>query len=296
MRTRSAPYEKRPREVRAKTSRWEAILPWLPLILGCATWEVFAFASGGHFVPHIHVLILTVFQSFLGDPIIEAEGGGALGYAPHVWATLRLFLVSFALGTVSAFFVSVMCYPWILLRRTFEATLSPWHVVPPLVVIPLSFILFDPSESMFYLTISFYAFIATSIYVLAALRDVSPNYINMARIAGAGPLWIAWKVRAPSVLPVLLGPLKVVSSFTLGVTVVLEFLAVPKGIGRVMKFAVSYNSVLLILTGIFWSALIGLVSGICLDKLGKTFLRWGIKAESEDAPMPALDAAKFVGR
>ncbi len=286
----------RPRGGRTQTLLANRILPLLPPLIIAVAWEAAAFLGGGQFVPHISALVLAILGSFQRNPIIEAEGGGTLGYAPHIWATMKLFLTSFVFGAGAAFFASVLCFPWLLLRRTFHAALGPWHVVPPLIVIPLSFTFFGPSTLMFYLTIAFYAFVATAIYVLAALRDVSPKYINMARVAGAGRVWIAWKVRAPSALPVLIGPLKVVASFTLGVTIVVEFLAAPEGIGRVMKFAMSFNSATLILTGIFWSALIGLLFGVCLDQFGKRFLAWGFKGENETIPIAVLHREGLANR
>jgi ABC-type nitrate/sulfonate/bicarbonate transport system permease component len=272
------------------------VVSLLPVICVVAVWEICAFYSGSAFVPHLSALAVTTAESLLNDPIIAAQGGGASGYYPHVLSTLEAFLVCVIAGAGAGFVASVICSPWICTRSFFSAVLRPWHVVPPLIVIPLAFALLGPSRLSSFLGGAFYAFVSTGIIVMAALDQAPTNLIKLARLAGAGPLWIAWRVRAISVLPMLVGPMKIVASFTLGVVVILEYLAAPEGIGRVMKFAIAYNSVQLILVGVFWSALIGYGFSAGIDLLGRLFLRWSAKMYADETPFSILDAERLANR
>ena len=272
------------------------IVSLAPVICALIVWEVFAFASDSVFLPHLPALADEIARSLLNDPIIAAQGGGANGYAPHVLATLVVFLVSITSGAGTGFVVSVICFPGVVSRNILIRALRPWHVIPPLIVIPLTFALLGPSRISSFLGGAFYAFVSTSIIVVAALDKVPHNQLKLARLAGAGPLWIAWRVRAMSVLSMLIGPLKIVGSFTLGVVVILEYLAAPVGIGRVMKFAIAYNSVVLILAGVFWASLIGYGFSTGVDLLSRFFLRWTTKTRTGKTPFSILDAERLANK
>jgi ABC-type nitrate/sulfonate/bicarbonate transport system permease component len=283
----------------ALRSRWrirDFVMSLLPIICALVIWEICAFSSGSSFVPHLSALAVTIAESFPSDPIIAAQGGGANGYYPHILATLEVFLACVAVGSGTGFVISVIFSPWVSMRNLFSAALRPWHVIPPLIVIPLAFALLGPSRLSSYLGGTFYAFVSTSIIVVGALDQVPTNLIELARLAGARPLWIAWRVRAVSVLPMLVGPLKIVGSFTLGVVVILEYLAAPIGIGRVMKFAIAYNAVGLILTGVFWAALIGYGFSTGIDLLSRIFLRWSAKTRAAETPFSILAAERLANQ
>ncbi len=265
--------------------RLKPVFAFTPLFLAVLIWEIAAVFSNNRFVPHLPSVIATIWNSFWHDPMIEAQGGGSNGYAPHIFATLKTFLLCLFGGVMSAFIVSVSLFLFVPFRLLFVTLLKPWHVVPPLIAIPFLFALVGPGWIAYHLSAAFYAFIATSIFVLAALEEVPQNLISLARVGGANRFWIAWHVQAPSILPLLIGPLKVVASFTLGIVIILEFLAVPEGIGRIIKFAISYNSIQLLLAGIFWAALIGLSFDFCLDKLGRNLMHWAPRYDIKSASL-----------
>lgn len=274
----------------------DIFLSSFPVTGALMLWEVCAFISGSRFVPHLATLGIVVVESIWNDPIIAAQGGGTSGYGPHVIATLEMFLLCVCTGAAGGFVTSVVCFPWISLRGFLSAVLRPWHVIPPLIVIPLAYALLGPSQLTSCLGGAFYAFVSTGIIVSAALDQVPNNLIDLARLAGAGPLRIAWRVRAVSILPVLVGPFKIVGSFTLGVVVILEYLAAPVGIGRVMKFAIAYNSVELILAGVFWAALIGYCFSAGIDLVSNIFLRWASKTRAGNARFKLIEVLRLASK
>src|SRR5258708_39723912 len=86
----------RPRGGRTQTLLANRILPLLPPLIIAVAWEAAAFLGGGQFVPHISALVLAILGSFQRNPILQAAGGGTLGYTPELWATKELFHTSFA--------------------------------------------------------------------------------------------------------------------------------------------------------------------------------------------------------
>ncbi len=267
-----------------------------PLILGVIAWEICAFISHNRFLPHLASVIDTVWHSLFSDAMIEAQGGGQYGYAPHIWSTLVNFFICMIFGAGTAFSVAVSLYSWWPTRRALVVLLRPWHVVPPLIAIPLLLAGLGPTWVACRIAGCFYAFVATGIFVLSALDELPETHVFMARIAQAGTMWIAWRVRAVGILPLLVGPAKVTGSFTLGIVVVLEYLAAPVGIGRVMKFAISYDSVNLILAGIFWAALIGLSFGAALDWASNRFLRWAPRSDNKASGLTLISTQRLASR
>ena len=75
-------------------------------------------------------------------------------------------------------------------------------------------------------------------------------------------------------LPRLLGPVRVVFAFSLGISVVAEYLASPTGIGRVMKLAMAYANVHLIVVGVLWTVIVAFVYDAVTVLFFGFFMRW----------------------
>ena len=93
-----------------------------------------------------------------------------------------------------------------------------------------------------------------------------------------------WDVQVPAVLPELLGALRVTSVMSLGIAIVVEYMVSPQGIGRVMKFAISYSSVDLILVGIIWAIAIAYLIDFILVLIFAYVLRWSTRGKAELKP------------
>jgi ABC-type nitrate/sulfonate/bicarbonate transport system permease component len=247
---------------------------WLPLLLAAGLWELCAWISGTRFFPHIHSVVVTLVESTLTHPMITAQGGAPHGYAGHAWITLRDFLLCLTAGSITGFTTVLGIFQWQPLRRMVSVALEVWEVVPPLLAVPVAFALFGVSPLAHYLAGAFYAFVATSVLTMGTLNRVPATYVNLGRLAGASAWWISRNVYVPAGLADCLGSLKSIGAFTLGIVVVLEYLAAPAGIGRVMKFAMSYHSIELLLVGVLWAILIGICFDMLVDLLTRRCLKW----------------------
>jgi len=90
-------------------------------------------------------------------------------------------------------------------------------------------------------------------------------------------------VQLPSSIPYLIGPLRWVYSFGLGICVVVEYLAADSGIGRAMKEVTAYSRADLIVVGVIWTLVLAFIfDGLLLAMLSaglewtdrKALLRW----------------------
>jgi ABC-type nitrate/sulfonate/bicarbonate transport system permease component len=130
-------------------------------------------------------------------------------------------------------------------------------------------------------SIAIYTALAVGLYSLGELTNVQPDHIALGKLLGAGPVRLLLTVRLPAVLPLLIGPTRVIISLALGIGVVAEFLAVPVGLGRIMRFALSYARVDLIMVAVLWSALIVLSFDLLLLVVAKLSFRWMDSGGSE---------------
>lgn len=248
-----------------------------PLMAGIVLWETLAFIAGSGFFPHLTVVIVTISESFWSHPIILAQGGGPHGYSRHILITLLNFLLALGTGTVTGFILVLAIFQWEGGRRVLSASLEPLEIVPPLLAIPIALSVAGVSWIAQLFAGSVYAFVASSVLLIGAFQRVPTSYIWLAKLSGAKKWWIAWNVYVPATIAESLASLKAVAAFTLGIVIVLEYLAGPAGIGRVMKQAISFQAIDLLIAGVFWTTAIGITLHVCLDILTRYCLRWSPK-------------------
>jgi ABC-type nitrate/sulfonate/bicarbonate transport system permease component len=83
-----------------------------------------------------------------------------------------------------------------------------------------------------------------------------------------------YTIQLPAILPHLLGPVRLVVAFSIGISVVAEYLASPTGIGRVMKYSMAFANVGLIMVGVLWAVALAFVfDAMTVFTIG-AFTRW----------------------
>jgi NitT/TauT family transport system permease protein len=174
----------------------------------------------------------------------------------------------------SGFCLAITVFHWRRATKALSAVLEIWQIVPPLIVIPIALSIAGTSQLAQFIAGSTYAFVASIALTTGALQRTPDSYVALARLAGARRWWITRNVFSPVVLIESFGSLKLIGAFTLGIIIVLEYLAAPSGIGRVMKFAMSYHSIELLMVGVLWAILIGMSFDFAIDCLSRRFLRW----------------------
>ncbi len=178
------------------------------------------------------------------------------------------------------FFVAIIVSRRRLTLLIADLVVELTRVIPPLIFIPFATLLLGSSYLVETLSVATYAALAMTLYTLNAIATVPPDFLALGRLLGAGQFRILMTIQIPAILPNLVGPLRVIISLGLGVAVVAEFLAAPGGIGRVMKFAISYARADLILVGVIWAILSVLALDIAVTCVSKMGLRWATSRRS----------------
>jgi len=229
-------------------------------------------------LPTPYRTIATFIRSISTDAIIAAQGGGRNGLAPHVLVTAVSFVVPTVTGLVAGLVAALGAVQFRFGRSMLGAVTLPWRVIPPLMVVPLILIMGGASWHSSWFAVWFYALVSFAPYAYESLSMTPNTLLELARVNGADSWWALFRVRAPWAIPLLIGPVKLVAGFCLGVVVIVEFAAAPEGIGRVMKFAISYTAVDLLMACILWVVLLGLAFDALVDAALGRITRWSTES------------------
>jgi sulfonate transport system permease protein len=249
----------------------------LPLFGLVVIWEAFSWFLGPGRLPGPALTLSSLFGSALHDPIITAQGGD--GYLPHVVSTLTHAIVGCVMG-ISTGLLLALCAT--LSRPTFwvlDSLAEIFRILPPLIFVP--FVILISGSLMVagllvgeVVTIGIYSATSTCIYSLNALAALPAEYLALGTLLGAGRFRRLSSIQLPAIMPSLIGPVRIIVPASLGIAVVVEYLAAPVGIGRVMYFAQSFSRVDLILVGVAWVMLLALALDYLISLVSKRILRW----------------------
>lgn len=255
-----------------------AISSLLPVGIFLVLWQVVSLILGNDRLPGLRESSMAFITTITQSQIIETQGGGAQGYLPHVLATLYNFslglIAGLIIGCVVALLISQNEAVWALL----DPVLELFRVLPPLIVIPFMLVLFHTAHRTQFLIATIYSAYSICIYTLNGLQNIERTYLWIADLSGSGRFHKALKVQVPAVMPELIGALRITSPLTLGIVIVAEYLAAPTGIGRVLKFAISYSRIDLIVVGIVWVVIISIAIDWFIVLLFNYILRWSLRA------------------
>lgn len=246
----------------------------LPFAMIAVVWELSAAALGPTRCPGMGLTFSRLIESFLYEPIIEAQGGGSNGFAPHLGATLAGFSSGFVGGSSFGFLAALIMVQFRKLLLLVEPALEFLRALPPLLVVPFAVVLCRSNDVLEAVTISAYSMFSVCVYTLNSLGNLPPSYTQLASLLGARQPRLTMDVQIPAVMPELVGGLRVTAALSLGIAVVVEYLAVPQGLGRVMKYAISYSRIDLIVVATIWVILLALIFDTILSVVFRIVLRW----------------------
>ena len=238
------------------------------------SWLLVAALLGSYRFPSPQQLLPFVFESLFSSGVIYGEGGGQYGFAPHIAATLTAFVPAVAAGTVIGLHLAAVIQFSGLFGRACEAVLEFFRTLPPLIIIPFFLLCVDPGYISVLSSALLYGAYSTCFFALGGMRRTDRRFVEMARLSGASR-WQLWRtVYLPALIPDLVAGMRLSGSLALGIVVVAEYLGSARGLGRTIKYGISYSSALLLFTGMFWAVMIGLCYDIILTLLTRRCLRW----------------------
>ncbi len=156
----------------------------------------------------------------------------------------------------------------------FGALIEIVGALPALIFVPFVAVLLGPSDVVQIVSVGVYSFITMCPHAISALQRVNKEYSGAARLLGAKRLRTLLLVQLPGITPALLGPIRLTFAYGIGISVVVEYLVAPSGIGRVMKLGAAYTNPELVFTGVLWAILLAFVFDGALLLIFRPILVW----------------------
>lgn len=193
--------------------------------------------------------------SFLGKTMLRVAAGFAIGCS-----------LGFALALVSA---SVP-----VLDRLFEPAISVMRSVPPFVLAPFVILWFgyDPIGPILFVAWS--CFFILYIDAIEAVKNVRKEMRWAARSLGASRAGVMRSVVVPSILPDVVGGLRVAVVVSVNMALLVEFLSSSGGIGYMLIRGYTFFR----LDVLFLAIIVAIIATLLIDRLislaGRRLLRW----------------------
>jgi ABC-type nitrate/sulfonate/bicarbonate transport system permease component len=260
----------------AAAARWKTLTSSLPTILWnigvllvvLILWQLLTLVIASPFFPGP----LAILQSFLDLARNGDTGGNTLW--EHSWASLYRVLVGFGLAIIAGVPLGLLMglYP-VLYART-RAVLEPFRFIPPIAWIPLAIIFFTGLTRYAFL-IFLGAFFPVFTNAAVGVARVEPIHRKVAMVYGASKLWILLHVVIPTVLPDILGGMRVALGAAC-LTIVAAELAggISLGLGRMMTNYAELVQIPPIIVGMLLIGAIGFLMNEALLLTERYLFRW----------------------
>jgi NitT/TauT family transport system permease protein len=246
------------------------VVLWNIVALGVALvlWQMLATAVGSKFFPGP----LKIVDAFVG----LATRGDTFGHSliTHSWASLHRVLVGFAVGLAFGIPLGLLMGLYPRLYASTRAVLEPFRFIPPIAWIPLAIIFFSGLTRfafLIFLGAFFPVFTATAVGV----ARVEPIHRKVAMVYGASKKWILLHIVIPTVLPDIMGGMRVALG-TAWLTIVAAELAggISTGLGRMMMNYAELVQIPEIIVGMVLIGAIGFAMNEVVLLIEKRLFRW----------------------
>jgi NitT/TauT family transport system permease protein len=155
----------------------------------------------------------------------------------HLWPSLYLTVLGFALSVVGGVLVAILITYSEVMRKGFYPVIVVSQVIPKISIAPLFIVWFGTGTMSSLLLAFLIAFFPMTINSAMGLRSVDEDIHKMARTFMGSRWHIFWKIRMPNALPYIFGGMKISVTLAIIGVIVSEFVASQEGIGYLIKLA-----------------------------------------------------------
>jgi NitT/TauT family transport system permease protein len=157
--------------------------------------------------------------------------------ATHLWPSLYLTVVSFALSAIGGILVAVLITYSTILRKGFYPVIVVSQVIPKIAIAPLFIVWFGTGATSGVLLAVLIAFFPMTINAALGFQSIDDDIDRMARAFMASRWQMFWKIRMPIALPYIFGGMKISITLAIIGVIVSEFVASQQGIGYLIKLS-----------------------------------------------------------
>jgi NitT/TauT family transport system permease protein len=157
--------------------------------------------------------------------------------AKHLWPSLYLTIVGFALSVLGGILVAVLITYSAVLRKGFYPVIVVSQVIPKIAIAPLFIVWFGTGAASSLLLAVLIAFFPMTINAAMGFSSIDEEIHRMARTFMASRWQVFWKIRMPNALPYIFGGMKISITLAIIGVIVSEFVASQEGVGYLIKLA-----------------------------------------------------------
>lgn len=245
--------------------------PWLGLAAAAVIWELAARAAGQRDLPPFSEVLVALGS--LATVGLQSGGEQLLLYN-----AIRISLANLALGlglaVVAGVSLGLLLGTSALADRLLSVPLTLARPVPPSALVPLFVVVLGIGDVTTVGLVAFAAFFPVFLSSYAAVRAVSPLYLQAAIVLGTPRSGLFRAVLLPAALPGVLTGIRVGWQVAWAVLIMAELIVSRGGIGTVLLKGEAARRYELVLAGMVAIAVLGLVFDLAFRALRERLLRW----------------------
>ena len=162
--------------------------------------------------------------------------------------------------------------------RLVEAVFSPVfriiRPIPPIAWIPISIVWIGLGEGAKVFLIFLASFCYVTLNAWSGAKNVNPEYIDAARMLGAGKRKILFPVFLPATIPPIFSGLQVALSSCWATVLAAEMVRSSEGLGWIIIAGMNNNDMIQIMTGILAIGIVGMLLSTIFRKVEARLCRW----------------------
>ena len=192
----------------------------------------------------------------------------------HTWVTTYETLIGFALAVLIGVASAVLMVYSSTVERTLYPILLFAQVIPKIAIAPLFVVWLGFGIGPKIVVAVLIAFFPVVISMVAGLKAVDPEMLQLSATMGASPMATFSKIRLPASLPHLFSGLKVAVTLAVTGAVVGEFVGANEGLGYVILQANGNLDTPMLFAGLLVMSAIGVVLFVVVEVAEKLLLPW----------------------
>lgn len=220
----------------------------------------------------------------LPAPSTIAEAFFKVGFSrwmTHLWATLRVALMGFAVSILVAIPIAIAMMRSELLTRTAYPLLVVIQSTPVVAVAPLIIVLMGSDDPSRVLITSLLTFFPLVVSTATGINETPSALIELSRSLGAPLRRETWQIRIPYAVPHIFSGLRVAITLAIIGAVVAEFVAAEEGLGYFIQFSTSFFRIPQAFAGLFFLAVVSLLLFKSVQWTQQLFFPWSLPRKGQ---------------
>jgi ABC-type nitrate/sulfonate/bicarbonate transport system permease component len=191
-----------------------------------------------------------------------------------IGASLTMTLTGFLLGTIYGIATGLLMAYSKIVRELFGGVLDFIRPVPVFALIPLFVLWFGIGKTPQIALIALGTSVILGVTTIEAIRNIAPVHVRAALTLGASRATIYRTVAVPSILPHLLGAIRLAAAASWGLDVAAEFIGAQNGLGYLMIVQQQYLDTAGIVLIVIIYSLLAVLLDLAIRAAERPFTRW----------------------